>query len=874
VRFRPFLYFIPLLWLASCSTKRNTIVSRGFHDLTAHYNGYYYSCESIRDGVYKIEKNAKENYDKLLPVYVYAPPDKVKNTFPEFDKAIKKSSLSIQRHTITDSKGKEVPSAGHWIDNNWINIGIAHFYKREYFSAIEAFEYVIRTYTKSDDKYTAMIWLVKANNEIGSISAAETVLSLLKNEKKLPLSVKRELPVVYADYYMRRGQISEATAKLMQVARDRGLFTRVDKKRRARFSFIIAQLAEQNRENKRAIQYYQRTIGLKPGYEMMFYSKIKMARLIDVTKNDPEKTKKDLLKMTRDAKNADYNDVIFYTLGGIAEKEKDIPQALLYYRRSVQTSSTNPSQKALSYLKMGEINFDLANYPPAEAYYDSAVVALPNDHPEYNSILARKKTLETLVGYIKTIRREDSLQHIAGMSEKDRFAYVDKMIERMKADELRLKKEKELAGQKNTGAGNTNTLGGVPDNFGNQGATFYFYNPNTVAMGVAEFTKKWGNRPLEDNWRRSNKAIVMDDGSSAGNEKEEKPDSTGSMVKDREYYLSQLPLNDTLIEKSHAKVSRAYYQMGILYKEEINNPVKSIATFEELLKRYPSGKYTLNSYYFLYRLFLAIKNQPKADYYKEKILGEFPESEFALLIRNPAAAEEINAQKSEVESTYAETYRTYAAEDFPKALEQSNAAIAKFGKNVYRPKFEFIRAVSIGKLNGPDTLEKYLKLLTAKYPDADVSAFAKDILESIKNMRNPPAPADTIKKAELDTFQMKPDAEHFIAAVVPDDSRVADGFRSGLTAFNSTYYSQKPLTISGSLFGTKQLIVIRSFTDAKDVMGYYQNLSTDQDVFKGNVKRELIELLPISKENLQLLYTKQNVQSYKLFFEDNYKKKN
>jgi len=35
---------------------------------------------------------------------------------------------------------------------------------------------------------------------------------------------------------------------------------------------------------------------------------------------------------------------------------------------------------------------------------------------------------------------------------------------------------------------------------------WYFYNQTTLSFGVNDFIKKWGNRKLEDNWRRSQKA--------------------------------------------------------------------------------------------------------------------------------------------------------------------------------------------------------------------------------------------------------------------------------------------------------------------------------------------------------------------------------
>lgn len=491
------VYIVIIGVFYSCSTKRNTFVSRNYHNLTARFNGYYYSCENINEGIYKVEKNNKDNFDKILPIFIYPSLEKAKSTFPEFDKAIKKSSFCIQRHTIKDKKLNEIPSAGKWIDNNWINIGIAQFYKKEYYTSLENFEYVARTYTKSQDKYNAMLWIAKVNNEIGAVSVSEPILSLLKNEKKLPKNVKRELPLVEADYYMRQGLNTEASTKLMAAVRNKNLLTGIKKSKRARYAFIVAQLLEKNKDPKRAKKYYEKTIQLHPQYDLVFYSKIKLARMLDVKRNNSEKTKKDLLKMAKEFKNSDYYDVIYYTLGEIEEKENNKDLALTYYKKSVKTSVVNPSQKALSYLKIGEINFEKTNYQLAGSYYDSTVVTLPKDHPQYELIVARKKTLENLVAQINTIKNEDSLQKVSKLSESQLNNLIDRIIEKEEQEEIKKQKEKELAEKALESDGTNSLLNNTNTSANNNGlaangALFYFYNPNTVALGVADFQKKWG----------------------------------------------------------------------------------------------------------------------------------------------------------------------------------------------------------------------------------------------------------------------------------------------------------------------------------------------------------------------------------------------
>lgn len=861
--------------LAACSTKKNTFAHRAFHNVTARYNYYYYSTEAVDDGIYKTEKSHKENFDKILPIYIYPTPEGAKSTFPEFDRAIKKSSVCIQKHAIKDKKGNDIPTSGKWIDNNWINIGMAQFHKREFFSAIETFEYVIRTYNKSDDKYTAMIWLIKAYNEIGAVSSAEPIISLLKNEKHLKRKIKNELPVVWADYYMRRGQNTEAIAKLLEATRNTSFLYGIPKKKRARYSFIIGQLAEQSKDFKRATQYYKKTIALKPEYEMVFYAKIKIARMLDVKRNNTEKTKKDLLKMAREFKNSDYYDVIYYTLGEIEEKERNIPQAVYYYKKSVQKSISNPNQKALSYLKLGEINFDLTNYTPAEAYYDSTIVTLPKDHPEYNAIFARKKTLETLVGYIKTINREDSMQRVSRMSKKDQDDFIDKLIAKYIKEEERKQKEKEAAELAASRGGNNLDNKAPEPGFGGNAATFYFYNPTTLAFGVADFQKKWGPRKLEDNWRRANKAMNIEDEQAENQEGTKTRSDTGAAPeKTREFYAKNLYTTDSMYRKSNNKIIRSYYMMGSLYKEELNNTKKSIAAFEELTTRFPDNQYLLRTYYTLYRTYLAEKNVPKADYYKDKILKEFPDSEFAAIIKNPDILADLNAQKTEVEEFYTGVHATYTANNYPESYAQAKEGISKFGKSEYLPKFEFIRSMSLGKLKGIDTLEANLKLLVAKYPKSEVTPLSEDILLAIKKQKNP----DLFKPKEQgvpkqDTFNVNFDVPHFVIFICPDDPKVTNEFKTRLGTFNATYYGEKPFEMAANLFGkNKELIVLKSFDNAKDAIAYADNVAADPAMFKGDVKKELIDIIPIMGDNLPFLYKSKNVEGYRIFYQDNYRK--
>ena len=102
-----FSCFVALVLLLGCKTNKNTFIHRGYHNLTARFNGYYYATESIKEGEEKIRTTYKYDYDRLLPVFLVPSNETAKSTFPEFDKAIKKSS-NISANKIEENFGNYI----------------------------------------------------------------------------------------------------------------------------------------------------------------------------------------------------------------------------------------------------------------------------------------------------------------------------------------------------------------------------------------------------------------------------------------------------------------------------------------------------------------------------------------------------------------------------------------------------------------------------------------------------------------------------------------------------------------------------------------------------------------------------------------------
>ncbi len=850
---------------------------RTYHNMTSRYNVYFYAVESRKEGVNKLEKAHKDDYTHLLPVFIYGDNQSSKEIFPEMDRVIKKSSTCITRHAIKDKKSKqEIIGAVRWIDNAWLEYGKAHFYKREFFTGIETFEYVAHTY-KGKERYEAWLWLVKTYNEMNLLSQSDPYINLIKNEKNFSRELKDDFETLLAEFYIKQGMYPEAIKHLSEaISLTRNKITK------ARYHFILGQLYEQERKNKEAIAHYNKALRLKPAYDMVFNVKIKHSLLAEHSAENSRKIKMELMKMTKDIKNDEYQDVIYYTLGQIEEKDKQQEEAIHYYKLSAQKSISNNKQKARSYLRLGDIYFDRTNYTASEAYYDSSVVLIDESFPGYENVINRKKSLSALVGHIRTIEREDSLQKVAAMDSMSRNKLIDKLIAKMEEEEQKQLEAKENASNAIVMENNGNETK-VPVNGGLGTSSWYFYNQQTRSFGINDFVKKWGNnRKLEDNWRRINKqSLIIDqnndlsgnDSSAIGGKDSLKNGVAGK--KTRAFFLKNLPFTKAQVDTSNKMIVEAYYALGLIYREQLDNNKKAVDAFETLNRRFPGNKYEASDYYQMYRIYLSEKNQAKAEECKRFLLTNYSESDYAKIINDPDYAKTAGARKSEVEAFYSSTYQLYCENKFSDALNHCKEAQSKYGKNDFAPRFAYLKALCIGRIQPIDSLEKALRLVTVKYPKDPVYDPAKAMLDLIEKKKNPNTliQKDSIGANSVhlpDTaFTEDENAEHYWVIVVPNGKGDVNKSQAQLSDFHSTYYSASDLQSMVMPIEYTTLITVKAFKGKQNAMGYYNLIITKNDVFK-YLQKDNCSMFVISTENLMKMIKKKNIESYKTFFNIHY----
>ncbi len=883
-----FSLFAILVVFTSCSTKKNTFVRRVYHNLTAHYNVYWNGMDNMRSGVKDFQATVKDNYSTILPVYNFGDKASATKVSQFADIAIKKSSKAIQKHSMYFNR-KEY---NRWIDDSYMLIGKAYFYKQDYPMARRTFEFVIKTYNENEIKFEAMLWQSLANMQLRDYSRAEPMLDMVQNmikQGKAPEKYEEMLVLCYANFFILQKNYPAATEYL-----NRALELNPPRTMKTRVIFILAQLDQLNGDLPAASKKYTAVIKRNASFDMEFNAKINLAECYDVSGGNREYIVKKLKKMLKDDKNKEYLDQVYYALGRISLREKDTVAALEYLTKSVTASVQNNYQKAISALEAADIYFARKKYKPAQAYYDSAMLFLPKEHRNYKEISEKTATLNELVKNLQIVQREDSLQKLAGMSNEERTKVIDGIIAKIRAEEIKKQQEEQerqenlnLALQNNPG-GMGKGMGAPPGSGGNVGA-WYFYNPSSMANGFSNFARKWGRRKLEDTWFLTNKAVVMNTEEQTG-----EPDELAAAgdttkggasavkttdMKDRKYYLQDIPNTPEKITASNNDMIQAYYNLGFIFSDELKDYPNSISSFETLNERFPENKYQVASLYQLYQVYTILENQPRADEYRNLILTQYPETDFAKLLVNPDYYKEIQKKKKEVNILYEDTYRAFENQQYYMVINNAGIAASKYAADTaMMPRFEYLRGLSLGKIEVVDSLITAMQAIIKKYPSSEIKPLAQNVLDFVSKPGKGSSASlpDSTGNAtpalpELKIYTLEPDAIHFYVVILDNNVVDVNAIKVKLSDFNTKYYDLLNLQVSSLLLdGSLEMVTVNNFENSTKAMEYFVSVHENRYVFTKIENTGSFSDFAISAGNYPVFYRSKNVEQYLLFFRKNY----
>lgn len=739
-----------ILFLVACSTKKDTFLARNSHALSTRDNILYNGQIALNKGVESIKSSNKDNFWKRLPIERMqlkeddSPNGNSKNS--DFEAAEAKATKAIQKHSMyIDGQEKN-----YQIDEAYLLLGKARYYDQRFFPALEAFNYILYKYSTSSNIGPAKIWREKTNMRLGNDAQVLKNIAKLLKEKKLKPQVVADANALLAESFLNLEEKDSAIVKL-KIAENN---TKINAEK-ARYRFILGQLYQELGIRDTALIYYQGVIDMnrKADREYVIQAHAKKAQLFDFENGDKEAFLKTYNKLVADRENRPFLGTIYYEMGVFYDKNNDQELAKKFYNTSLKSKSADAYLLASNYRNIGNMYFKNTDYFKAAKYYDSTLVKLDVKTREHIHIKKVRKDLDEVIEFESIAKANDSILNVVAMSDAKRVSYFEDYIVKLKKsdEEKRLLAEKQKEIQKNIDINNLSSSddpppGGVqqggktpprksivPPSIKNNSSNnasndFYFYNPSTVAFGKIEFKKKFGNRALGGNWRipATGNEVVADD---VNNDTNATPEAIVTKSETPQYttafYIDMLPKTQTEIDSIARERNFADYQLGVIYKEKFKEYKLAGDKLEKLLQQNPEEKLVLPAMYNLYKIY-QITNAAKAEEMKNRISSQYPDSRYAQIINNKKPNTITESESTEAE--YNKWYKSYQEEQFVILLEKIDGLIIQYYGDEIVPKYELLKAKTIGKLRGLDAYKKAMLFVADTYTSTEEGKNAREIL--------------------------------------------------------------------------------------------------------------------------------------------------
>ncbi len=844
--------FIFLLVLVSCSVEQNNVTSNVYHNVTAHYNGYYYAREKTREVEKLITRSLDDDPNQILRLFPKLDSTLAKSYVKDTEEIIKMASLSIQRHP--NSK---------WVDDSYVLVGKARLYGYDFQNAIQTFKYVNTKSHDTDTRHRALVQLLRTFTEQQDYDRAEETFRFLEKEKLSKQNAK-DLYLEKAYYYQERNDYDYMVRNL---ALADSLLEKSDRK--GRIYFLIGQVYQKLGFDAEAFNYYRKCIGTNPDYEIDFYARLNLAQVARLDdRRDIKQLRAQFEKMLADTKNTEFRDKIYYELGEFDRKQGNLKEAIESYSLAAHAGNNKRIQGS-AYLRIGQLQFDsLKKYSQAKLYYDSAIGALPKDFENYEAIKKRQEVLGEFAKYTEAIIWNDSLLMLAS---------VDTALLRKQIDSVLAERAKPVASAKKkkrrsySGEGSSSSSAFFNTDNSNS-VDWYFGNPSAIALGQSEFQRVWGAIPLEDNWRRSIKTTVLQETNTTladvpqpdkpGTEaaaQPQKADEAGKLI-------SQIPRTEADKAKALAQIEEGYFKLGDLFYFQLNEKNNASESYTKLLTRFPQSEYVPEV---LYKLYLIAKDTDpaKAEVYAAELKTNHPRSTFTRILINPDYMRETSVAAEKQKLIYKEAYTYFQANNLRPAQEKLKQALQE-GETSFTPQLELLQILITGKTEDVTRYQFELGEYIKKYPDGELKPYAEQLQAASKTL------LDKLERAKGIQFIKSMEGPHNFIVVYSTSDKITNPVSSAIEKFNATQFKDQKLTTTNIIFNEEKTITIVSELPSQNVaLSYFDKFLAQIAPGKPFSNYKFYSFV-ITKDNFQIFYRTKALDEYLAFFDRNYQKQN
>ena len=862
-----------LLFLGACSSQRDTLPNRTFHNLTSHYNAYFLAETKINEAERQVLENYKEDYTQILPVFIPIDSATIQKNKIALDSARELSSKAIDWHRISK-----------WVDDSYYLLGKIDYLQARTEEAKNAFRFVNSQSKDIDLRHKALISLLRLYIDLGALEDANFTIDYLSKEENISPANRFELYKTLAYYYESKSDQNGVIGAL-----DKALSYSTTKKEESRIFFILGQRYQREGLSALAFDYFQKSLAGNPSYEQAFFATLYAQQVAELNASkDLKKVRNYYENLYKDPKNKELKDVVVFERALFEEKQNDIPLTLDLLHQAAKETGSIPRVKGYIYQKLADLKLNqFKDYRASKYYLDSALTYIKAEDPVAKQLEEKKASLDTYVFHFERIQKQDSLIQLASLPMDEQVLQIEKHIDSEKKRVAELKSQSESP--KSTS---------IFDNllaFGEKGtstSTFYFDNSLALQQGALEFVRTWGNRPLQDNWRRkaalTQAANQVATPTTPGGPLDTNSSSDSTAFPSVESLLASIPKSPEQLKKANSELEESYFELGKVLYIQLKEPQRSQDYLEQLVQKYPNTLKKPETYYLLY----LGQKELNGDFnkYIQLLNQEFPESPYTFSVNNPEAGVGNQASLASAKG-YEQAYEAYYSGKYGVARELIFSTLENYPLTRNTDKLVLLNAMVSGKLESREQFKAKLEEFIQVAKDSELIVLAEAMLRPLLSEKElPPKEKVTQTSKEISIseeererkieeieakespYKATNDQTHIIIlALSPSEVESAKNLLGDLEAFHSqTFGNARLRTGNMNMSAQQSLFIISPFSNSEKAMTY---LNSFQEKFTtlGLAAETKTKAFFISIENFQVLNKTKDLEEYLQFFSTTYR---
>lgn len=733
------------------SAKKFNMPRRVLQNTFTHYNYFFNANNKLNEIIARAKASNIDDYSALLPFYNYQLSATAQDK-GELDSVIYKSKTGVLLHDLRND----------WIDDMYLLWGQAYYLQEQYDSAYQIFQFINYAFAdKEKDGYykyigsrmdgaganristdekmkfpkgliadpparnNALLWEVRSLIGNNAMTEAGSLITALRNDPLFPQRLKDDLEEVQAFWFYKQERWDSAAFHLKSA-----LGNARTAQERARWEYLAAQLFEKSMQHEEATTLFNNAITHTTDPVLELYARLNLIRINKSGgENYIDENIAALLKMAKRDKYTDYRDAIYYMAGEMELARSNFSKAQEYFLKAAKYKGEDPTTAGKGFLQLADLFFTQKNYIQAAQFYDS--VQIDNMPAETaDQLAARKDLLAGLISELFIVQRQDSLQRIAALPEKERTDYIKKLARQ-------LRRQRGLADESATT--NTNpaaaNLPGEKEaadlfNPGNTKGEWYFYNENTRTQGAAGFARTWGKRPNVDNWRRYSDVVMELQNSSPDNTR----GNPGQLLVDESVafsydgLLKNIPLTEEAMQQSADSIVNALHMSGRMYTDKLEDYESAIKTYEELRKRFPAFESMEEVLFQLFYSYTKTGNSAKAAEIKALLAQNYPGGRYTGIASTGKDAT-IDTTEKLATKAYEAVYDLFLEGKFDEAKEAKQTADSVYGTSSWSSQLLYIEAVYHIKKGEDSVAKQVLSELIQQSGDVPIAEKATNLLD-------------------------------------------------------------------------------------------------------------------------------------------------